>query len=889
MGESAVERIGKREGLLQSMSKLWRVLLLSVFLLMSMPVTGIAAAAEMFGITAAGQIDRYDPVANTYENLYQVTDVKNLGHPSGPNGLAYDTFTNRIYYTEYPDLAPYDGMADVWFVDLDDLVLSESFAGKLPGQIACADFYLGEYFYIDGGTNPAIYTDDLYKVSFNANGTIASWVKWDISGNAHKWGFWGDVAIWDGVLYGWGNCFQHGTHEFFRVKTDGTDFHVIQSGLSQSLQLAFDTDGTLYGHEFTTGNVYKLEWTDDSLTRTFMHVAPRRYTDLASGETSSETYEICGYKYIADTYAVVEGWTIYLEKDEAGSWVPVASTTTGPDGKYCFSGLPAGTYRVTEAEVPGFSQVYPADGHVVTLPLEKNVLYGVEQTSADLYEIDVPSGIETKITGTGSTTANINSPNGLAYDSVNRRLYFGDYGPENAATTPLYFYDVAAATVVSAGTVEGITAGAAFGKGAYWYIKNGTDDLYNITFNADGTVATNQLLKADVTGSSSFFRFGDLAVSPDGNTLYGASLASLEARNAFFSIDISDPTYPYTEIKYPATVAGLQLAFASDGELYGHSTGTKVWYHVDTTDGTYTSLGALSRPYTDLASGQSVYNFINAVDEVTAYTLSGSKWYDRDKDGVWDEGEPGLEGWKIYLYEWQVVDVVEDVEVFGWVEVATTLTAPGGSYSFDELEPGTYRVVEGVDADASGWVQTFPVDPNYYEVDIVDADVPDLDFGNVCEATAEGGYTLGWWGNKNGMKALGDDWAAFLNEMGLVDKIGEEVTFEEYSAFRTWLLKANSVNMSYMLSVQMAVTNLNMEYMGTDYTGAGILGWDDEWISIDELLIEAGLFLADHPETFEGDPFRAQAEFYKNVFDGLNNNKYMLIPYEPCPVPTNWL
>jgi len=52
------------------------------------------------------------------------------------------------------------------------------------------------------------------------------------------------------------------------------------------------------------------------------------------------------------------------------------------------------------------------------------------------------------------------------------------------------------------------------------------------------------------------------------------------------------------------------------------------------------------------------------------------------------------------------------------------------------------------------------------------------------------------------------------------------------------------------------------------------------------LVDDANAFLLAHPETLADDASRAEAEAYKNLFDALNNNCQMLIPYDPCPVPT---
>lgn len=89
--------------------------------------------------------------------------------------------------------------------------------------------------------------------------------------------------------------------------------------------------------------------------------------------------------------------------------------------------------------------------------------------------------------------------------------------------------------------------------------------------------------------------------------------------------------------------------------------------------------------------------------------------------------------------------------------------------------------------------------------------------------------------------------------------------------------------MSYMLSVQMAATLLNMECKGASYDGLGIVV-GGEWVSIGDLIEKANDFLFQYPKTLRGSPNRAQAEFYKNLFDDLNWDRRKLIPYEPCPV-----
>ncbi len=97
-------------------------------------------------------------------------------------------------------------------------------------------------------------------------------------------------------------------------------------------------------------------------------------------------------------------------------------------------------------------------------------------------------------------------------------------------------------------------------------------------------------------------------------------------------------------------------------------------------------------------------------------SVAGFKFGDIDADGVWDEGESGLAGWAISLYR-----VGEGPELY-----AQTVTGPDGSYTFEDVLPGTYFVTEGL---LGGWFMT--VGPEgVFEIGH-GSQVAGLNFGNV--------------------------------------------------------------------------------------------------------------------------------------------------------------
>ncbi len=79
--------------------------------------------------------------------------------------------------------------------------------------------------------------------------------------------------------------------------------------------------------------------------------------------------------------------------------------------------------------------------------------------------------------------------------------------------------------------------------------------------------------------------------------------------------------------------------------------------------------------------------------------IRGVKFHDLNQDGVRDEGEPGLEGWRIYV----------DLNRNGQFDAATepfALTNADGEYAISIL-PGSYTVAE---EPQEGWVRTLPGD-----------------------------------------------------------------------------------------------------------------------------------------------------------------------------------
>jgi hypothetical protein len=83
-------------------------------------------------------------------------------------------------------------------------------------------------------------------------------------------------------------------------------------------------------------------------------------------------------------------------------------------------------------------------------------------------------------------------------------------------------------------------------------------------------------------------------------------------------------------------------------------------------------------------------------------SVHGRKFNDINANGVYDNGEPGLSGWKIYLTG---------------ASIDSTTTNSSGNFIFSDLAPGSYTVSEAVNA---SWLQTYPSEGYSYSVTLAD-------------------------------------------------------------------------------------------------------------------------------------------------------------------------
>jgi hypothetical protein len=103
----------------------------------------------------------------------------------------------------------------------------------------------------------------------------------------------------------------------------------------------------------------------------------------------------------------------------------------------------------------------------------------------------------------------------------------------------------------------------------------------------------------------------------------------------------------------------------------------------------------------------------NDVKNAASLSINGTKFEDLNGNGRFDGDERGLSGWVIRLK-------------LDGREISNTTTDDSGRYSFTNLAPGKYTVVEDPDA---GWEQNVP-GSGYYTINLIAENADKVDFGS---------------------------------------------------------------------------------------------------------------------------------------------------------------
>jgi hypothetical protein len=106
-------------------------------------------------------------------------------------------------------------------------------------------------------------------------------------------------------------------------------------------------------------------------------------------------------------------------------------------------------------------------------------------------------------------------------------------------------------------------------------------------------------------------------------------------------------------------------------------------------------------------------------------SISGARFNDLNSNGIEDENEKGLAGTKIRLMQ-------------NGTEISITITNEYGRYSFFNLSPGEYTVIE---EKVNGWNQSSPPGGSY-DIILANASIENLNFGDTGGIFTDGPYEM---------------------------------------------------------------------------------------------------------------------------------------------------
>jgi hypothetical protein len=137
-----------------------------------------------------------------------------------------------------------------------------------------------------------------------------------------------------------------------------------------------------------------------------------------------------------------------------------------------------------------------------------------------------------------------------------------------------------------------------------------------------------------------------------------------------------------------------------------------------------------------------------AFGNIQTACVDAVKFYDRNANGEWDDGEPAIEGFRFNLTGTNVKG--EIVDIVGY-------TNANGVVRFCGLLPGDYTLTEIMPS--GGWIATTD---ESFDLTLEPGSCERFYFGNVCVDYVDFN-TKGFWHNKNGLALIQPEWIDYVN------------------------------------------------------------------------------------------------------------------------------
>ncbi len=368
------------------------------------------------------------------------------------------------------------------------------------------------------------------------------------------------------------------------------------------------------------------------------------------------------------------GWTVDLTNTATNS---TYTTTTDANGLFSLTGVAAGTYTLSEVVQSGYVQTQPASPGTYTITL----VPGQTVTGEDFG--DYP-------------TASIG---GEAFNDLNGdgTLESGEPGLSGWTVQLLNSSNAVIATATTNSS----------GDYSFTSLLPGTYAVQVVS--QSGYVATSpaSVTLTDDNGQADTVNFGEFVPVTVGGEVFNdvtgsGTYASGDQGLSGWTIDLLNSA--------DSVVASAQTDANGNYTLTGVGPGTYTVEEVPRSD--YVQTTAPATYSVTAAEGQNSTS-LNFGDFQLA-TVSGEVYNDLDDSGVLNANDLGLSGWTV-----EVLNGSNQI-------IASVTTDSNGLYSFSNLAPGTYTIVDVLQA---GYVQTAPASGSFSIITSSGARFSDEDFG----------------------------------------------------------------------------------------------------------------------------------------------------------------
>ncbi len=447
---------------------------------------------------------------------------------------------------------------------------------------------------------------------------------------------------------------------------------------------------------------------------------------------------------------------VTVELRDALTGAVIATTTTGPDGRYLFTGVAPGTYVVNVTDTGNvLANASSTTGGNESAPVSVgagDVITDVDFGYLDPFTFSLTDDVWFDADGNGLRTSNESGISGVsvslldAAGNVVATTISGADGSVTFSGLPNGDYQLALTDTQGRLTGFGATTPGAVNRSATNTINNSDASGRNFGFNLPGLVGNEVFSDANGNGIldpgevlipgvdlSLFVDDGDGVFDSTVDTLVNSDqtdsggiydFRGLAFSQYFVSLDTTQPE-----------LAGATLT-TGDSQTGGNAGGAQIDVTLSGGNG-----GVLTADF----------GFLNSA----LPDLSGNVFEDLDRDGV-DDGvaEAGFAGVTIELIAAGPDGVLGSADD---LVVATALTDANGDYEFVDVPPGDYRLAV---TDRSQVLTDFGLTSGLDQLDltVANSDINDLDFGY---ARAFGDASLGdlvWLdANGNGINEAGEN------------------------------------------------------------------------------------------------------------------------------------